>query len=138
MIPIVNVDWVTVIVAAIAAFVVGMLWYSPALFGKKYMKIMGVNEKDMSKNKDKMTGIMAQAFVVEVIMAYVLIHVFAYSQASSIADAVQGAIWLWLGFIATTTYMGVLYEKKSMDWFIMTAGHYLFVLIAMGIVIVSM
>lgn len=138
MVPIVNVDLVTVVVAAIAAFIVGMIWYSPMLFGKKYMKIMGVSEKDMAKNKDKMMGIMVQSIIVSGVMAYVLAHVMAFSQASTFSDAVQGAVWMWLGFIATTTYMLVLYEKKSMDWWIMTAGHYLFALIAMALVIVMM
>ncbi len=138
MVPIVNVDLITVVVAAIAAFIVGMIWYSPALFGKKWMKIMGMSEKDMAKNKDKMMGVMATSLVLSGIMAYVLAHILAFSQASTLADAVQGAVWVWLGFIVTTTYMGVLYEKKSMDWFIMTVGHYLFALIAMALVLVMM
>ncbi len=138
MVPIVNVDLVTVVVAAIAAFIVGMIWYSPALFGKKWMKTMGMSEKDMAKNKDKMMPIMVMSIILSGVMAYVLAHILAFSQASTLADAVQGAVWVWLGFIATTTYMGVLYEKKSMDWFIMTAGHYLFALIAMALVLVMM
>lgn len=138
MVPIVNVDLVTVVVAAIAAFIVGMIWYSPALFGKKWMKTMGMSEKDMAKNKDKMMPIMVMSLILDGVMAYVLAHVLAFSQAATITDAVQGAVWIWLGFIATTTYMGVLYEKKTMDWWIMTAGHYLFALIAMALVLVMM
>ena len=82
--------------------------------------------------------IMVMSIILSGVMAYVLAHILAFSQASTLADAVQGAVWVWLGFIATTTYMGVLYEKKSMDWFIMTAGHYLFALIAMALVLVMM
>lgn len=138
MVPIVNVDMIAVIVAAIAAFIVGMIWYSPMLFGKKWMKIMGVTEKDMGKNKDKMMGIMLSSLVVSGVTAYVFAHILAFSQASTITDAVQGSVWVWLGFVATTLYMGVLYEKKSMDWYILSAGHYLFAIIAMGIVLVSL
>lgn len=134
----VSIDFITVIVAAIAAFVVGMIWYSPALFGKKYMKMMGVSEKDMAKGKDKMMGVMAQTLVVNFVMAYVLAHVLAFATATTLMDAIQGAIWMWLGFIATSTYIAVLYEKKSMDWWVMTAGHYLFSMIAMAIVLVMM
>jgi hypothetical protein len=115
-----------------------MLWYSPALFGKKYMKMMGISEKEMAKNQDKMMPIMIQALILDAIMAYVLVHVLVLFQASSIAEAVQVALWVWLGFIATSTYMLVLYEKKTMDYWIMTAGHYLFALIAIAIVIVTL
>lgn len=138
MMEVVNVDVFSVIVAAIAAFAVGMVWYSPALFGKKWMKLMGVSEKDKSKMKDGMMGVMVKGFVVELIMAYVLAHVLAFSSSTTIMDAIQGAFWVWLGFVATTLYMGVIYEKKSFDWWWISAGHYLAGLIAMGIVLVSM
>ncbi len=138
MMEIVSVDIFAVVVATIAAFVAGFLWYSPALFGKKWMKLMGVSEKDKSKMKDGMTSVMAKGFIVELIMAYVLAHILAFSNSTTIMDAIQGAFWVWLGFVATTLYMGVIYEKKSFEWWWISAGHYLVGLIVMGVVIVSM
>ena len=37
-----NISWLAVIVGAIAAFLVGWLWYSPMLFGKNWAKGSGV------------------------------------------------------------------------------------------------
>ncbi len=138
MIPIVTVNLVSVIAAAIAAFVVGMIWYSPAVFGKKWMKMMGVTEKEMAKGKEKMMGVMATSLVLSVVTAYVLSMVMKIAGANILMDAVQLAFWIWLGFFAAPLYMSVLYEKKSMDWWIITAGHHLAGLLAMGIVLVFM
>ncbi len=37
-----NVNWLAVIVGAIAAFLIGWLWYSPKLFGLKWAEGVGV------------------------------------------------------------------------------------------------
>jgi hypothetical protein len=37
-----NVNWIAVLVGAAAAFLIGWLWYSPMLFGKKWAEGMGV------------------------------------------------------------------------------------------------
>ncbi len=38
-----QINYWAVVLAAVAAFVVGALWYSPLLFGKLYMKVRGMN-----------------------------------------------------------------------------------------------
>ncbi|MDE0590180.1 DUF1761 domain-containing protein [Halocynthiibacter sp. C4] len=38
-----NVSWLAVIVGAVAAFLVGWLWYSPKLFGEKWAEGVGVS-----------------------------------------------------------------------------------------------
>ena len=37
-----NISWLAVVTGAIAAFLVGWLWYSPMLFGKKWAEGVGV------------------------------------------------------------------------------------------------
>lgn len=138
MIQFVMINWVAVIAAAVAAFVAGMIWYSPAMFGKKWMKMMGITEKEMAKQKDKMMGVMVTSLILSAISALVLAHLLIVLNITALFDAVQLAFWIWLGFYATSTYMGVLYEKKSMDWWIISAGHYLVATIAAAIVLVLM
>ncbi len=134
----IDVNYVAVLVAAIAAFAAGMVWYSPAVMGKKYMKVMGKSEKDMKKGMKGMETTMFMGLILNVIMAYVLANILEVTGAWTIMDGVQGAFWLWLGFVATTLYGAVIWEKKSMDWFIISAGHYLVSMLVMGIVLVLM
>ena len=43
-----NVNWLAVCVGAVAAFLVGWLWYSPKLFGTKWAEGVGVTLNDGS------------------------------------------------------------------------------------------
>ena len=40
-----SINWLAAIVAAIASFVLGGAWYSPALFGNAWMKASGMTEE---------------------------------------------------------------------------------------------
>lgn len=44
-------NWVAVILAALSSFVVGFVWYHEAVFGKVWMKLVGVSKKDISSTE---------------------------------------------------------------------------------------
>ncbi|MEK6902034.1 MAG: DUF1761 domain-containing protein, partial [archaeon] len=110
---------------------------SPAVFGKQYFKMLGVTEKDMKAGKKEMMPMMIQTLVVSIVTAYVFAHIIGFSGAVTMMDAIMGAFWVWLGFFATTAYLGVLYEKKSMEMWFIQSGYHLVSLIVMAIVILS-
>jgi hypothetical protein len=43
-----KVNYWAIVVVAIAAFVMGAIWYSPLLFGKAYMEVRGMNPDAMA------------------------------------------------------------------------------------------
>lgn len=43
-----NVDWIASIVAAIAAFVLGGLWYSPIMFAKAWQQDTGLSDEQLN------------------------------------------------------------------------------------------
>lgn len=53
-----NVNWVAVIVGAVLAYALGWLWYSPKLFGKKWMEGIGITP---DHNEPMMPAMIAQA-----------------------------------------------------------------------------
>ena len=66
-----HVNIFAVIVAAISAFAVGGLWYSPKMFGKAWMEEMGFTEEDTPKN-------MGQVFALSFVFSLVAAFVFAW------------------------------------------------------------
>jgi hypothetical protein len=63
-----QVHWLPVLAATVAAFVIGGLWYSPALFGKAWMRANGFSEQDLGKGSQaKIFGI---AFVFTLIRCF--------------------------------------------------------------------
>src|SRR3989338_4979270 len=102
MMQIVNINYLAVLVAAIASMVVGFLWYGP-LFGKMWMKLMNFDKKKGEEAKKKgMRKTIALAFLTSLIMSYILAHFVRYAQAKTIADGAVLDFWLWIGFFATT------------------------------------
>ena len=42
-----SLNWLAIVVATIAYFLLGALWYSPVLFAKKWMELRNINEEDI-------------------------------------------------------------------------------------------
>jgi len=133
------VSYVAILVAAVVSFVIGMLWYSPLLFGKMWIRLSGIDKEKMEKNMKKGMGkVMLFAFIANLVMAYVLsyfINVLRYSMA------VDGAIlgfMIWLGFLATTLLGTVLWEGKPFGLYVINASYNLINLLIMGSIIAAL
>ena len=44
-----DIDWLAVIVAAIASFLVGAVWYSPLLFAKAWQREVGLSDAALAQ-----------------------------------------------------------------------------------------
>lgn len=135
--PNIDVNYLSVLIAAVAAMVIGFLWYGP-IFGKAWMKEMKFSEADKKKAKQKGMGkYYFINFVGALVTAYVLAHFIGFLALSSFSDAFQLAFWTWLGFFAAATLLGgVLWEGKSWKLFLINAGYWLVNLIVMGWILV--
>lgn len=129
------VSYVAVLVAAIAHMVVGFIWYGP-LFGKQWMKLTGLTDKDVAKaKKEGMMKTFALSFVSGLVTAYVLAYTIAYAQIQSAMLAMQVGFWLWLGFAAAVQLPNYLYERKSMKHYAITVGFELVYVLVMAAIL---
>ncbi|MBX4200934.1 DUF1761 domain-containing protein [Candidatus Parcubacteria bacterium] len=133
----VYVNYLAVVVAAVANMALGFVWYGP-LFGKKWMSLMGKTSADIDaqKTKSPMWKGYAIAFAGSLVMAFVLSHflTFAsfYTDSSGIAAGLMVGFWSWLGFVAPVTLGSVLWEGKSWNLWILVNGYYLVSALIMG------
>jgi hypothetical protein len=125
------VNYFAVVVAAIAAFVIGFLWHGP-VFGKQWMKLSNITEADVAAAKNKsMMPQMVAAFVQQLVMAYVLAHFVIVWSVADLLGAATLAFWIWLGFIATVLLNGVLWEKRTVPLYLFNIVYHLVSLFAM-------
>src|SRR3989344_456749 len=101
-----------VIVAAIGSMILGFLWYGP-LFGKAWMAEMKINPKKAAAAKKGMGKSYSALFLSAVVMAYVLGYFLNILCATTTSIAAYVAFWIWLGFIATKSLGGILWEGKT-------------------------
>jgi len=132
----VDVNILAVIVAAIASFVLGMLWFSPVLFGKAWMKEMGITAEKIEASKKKgMAKEMIVAVINAIVAAYVLAYFLGIAALAGVGSPITIAILIWLGFMATIFVDGVLWEEKSMRLFAIQSGNRLAAVILMTLIV---
>jgi len=72
------------LVAAIAGMLIGAFWYSPLLFGKLWMRLSGLTEKQLNEAKKKGMGkLYFIAFIGILVMSYVLAHFVDYTESTT-------------------------------------------------------
>jgi hypothetical protein len=134
----VGINYVSVLFAAIASFILGGLWYSPFLFDNLWAKLSNFSKADMAKAKKKsMTPQYFATFIYLLIMAFVLSLFISFAEAATMAESLEVAFWLWLGFIATTTLSTVLWEGKSFKLYLLHNAHNLVSLLIMAAVMAA-
>lgn len=134
-----SVNILAVVVAAVASMAVGFVWYSPMVFGKMWMGMMGKSAKDTAgmKKNSNMPMIMGVGYLSTLIMAYVLAVFIHIAGANTPTAGARVAFWAWLGFVATVTLGSVLWEKKPVQLYMLNAAHYLVALLVMGAVLAA-
>jgi hypothetical protein len=134
----VPINFIAVLLAALASFAIGWVWYS-ALFGKTWRRLAGLSLEDMKSMEMSPLGASIGGILTALLMAYVLAHGIefgnAYLNTGGIEGGLQGAFWYWLGFAVPLTAGVYLWEGKSWKLWAINAGYYLVALLAMGAII---
>lgn len=128
----VELNFVTVLIAAVASMVVGSLWYSPVLFAKQWVKLVKLSENEM---KAGMVRSMIIASVLALVEAYVLAYFVKYSGATTAAGGMLTGFWAWLGFVATTVGVQGVFENRPNQLTMINLGHHLVNLLVMGAIL---
>jgi hypothetical protein len=118
-----EVNFVEVIVAAIATMIVGMLWYGP-LFGKAWAKLNNMNMNDKSLKK-KMRPAYFGSFLASIIMAAILSVVLGSFAVMDVGDALLIGLVSWAGPVATTMLINYAWAGKSFKLFMIDSFHHL-------------
>jgi hypothetical protein len=127
-----GVNWVAVIVATVAYSVIGFVWFSRQVFGQRWAASIG--RELPAPGQVPLTSLVGSV-VVGLVTAYVLAVVAQAVGAATLADGAILGFLAWLGFVATSSLGGVLFEGRSTTWFTIAAGYWLVSLVVMGAII---
>lgn len=135
-----SINLISVFVAAIAAFIVGFMFHGP-LFGKLWMKLANIHPTGKEKFSD-MIPQMLKNLLANIICAYVLaMFIFTtasyYNNVGNIIGGMGIAFWAWLGFVATSTSMDVIWMGKSKNLWLFEITSSLASFLVMGAVIAA-
>lgn len=113
-------NYLAVLVSAIAVFALGSLWYTPILFGNVWMKEVGMTQEDAEK------GDVAKTFGLGFVFILVMCLALAMFLRDSGYTVMQGAKWgVYAGFglMGATVALNAIYERKSWTYIAINAGY---------------
>jgi hypothetical protein len=126
----ITVNYMAVVIAAIAGFLVGWGWYT--VFGKVWMEALG-----KKKNKDCKPS--PVPFIIVgvscLLMAWMLAGLMGHLSDITVRGGIISALFVWLGFVVTTVGSNQAFQGFKPVVTAIDAGHWLAVLVVMGAII---
>ncbi|TGR21503.1 MULTISPECIES: DUF1761 domain-containing protein [unclassified Mesorhizobium] len=125
------VNWMAVVAAAVVAWLFGAAWYMA--LSKPRLKAAKLDPATMKKSPLPFVI----SFIAELIMALVMalvVGAMTGGEPTWLAGLIFGFV-LWLGFVATTLSVNHRYENFGWDLTLIDGGHWLGVLLIIGVVI---
>jgi hypothetical protein len=133
---------VSVLVAAVAAFILGFLFHGPVT-GKLWMKLANIHPTGNEKLSD-MIPQMLWNFLANIVTAFVLGGIIWAVSSSPIIGALtwyRGAIlgvWVAVGFIATSSAMEVIWMGRNYKLWLFEVGCSIVVMAVMGAILAGL
>lgn len=124
------VDWIAVLVATVVAFVLGGLWYSPALFAKPWQRDTGLSDEQLdAASKGRIFG---GSFILIFIGATVFSLFLGPDPALGFAVGAGAAAGItWVAFSFGVNY---LFELKPIRLFFINGGYHAIQFTLFGVV----
>jgi len=128
-------NWLAIIAAAAAGFIVGGIWYGPVM-GKKWMGAAGLTEEQVKSGN--MGLIFGTTFVLSLVASTTLAHLLTYFPGMPLSTVMMIAMGVALGFIIPAIGTNYLFSQKSRTLFLIDATYWLLFYAAMGAVHASL
>jgi hypothetical protein len=125
------VNWIAIIVATIAAMVIGFIWYSNMGFGKSWQALSG-HIMGQGQAVGPLYALTALAALVECIALSWFISSTGYKTGAG--GAIIG-LYAGLGFIATAFFSQVLFAGRPPRLYAIDAGYQVFQAVVLGAII---
>jgi len=130
-----HVNYLAVLVAAVAVFVLGWLWYSPLLFYKPWMRLRGMDPVAAMAGAKMPGGKLLIELARCLVLAYVIARFVALLGVSSWMGAVHFGLFLWIGFPVIILTGSVLWENIPWKVAAIHAGDWLVKLLVIPIIV---
>lgn len=125
-----------VVLAMASSMLVGTVWYAKPVFGRVWMKMVGLDDQKASKGAGRA---IAGTVIVSLITAYVIACAAFISHNffanSFLVDSLLTAFWLWLGLTAARFITHDLFEQRPWKLTLLNISHEFVTVMIMGLII---
>ena len=124
-------SWVAIIVATVAAMIIGFIWYGNWGFGKSWMALAG-RPMGEGQQPGPLYALTALAALVECIALSWFISTTGYKTGAG--GAIIG-LYAGLGFVATAMFSEVIFAGRPPRLYAINAGYQVFQAVVLGAII---
>jgi Protein of unknown function (DUF1761) len=134
-----GINYLAIFIAAVAGWLAGAVYYG--VLAKPWVaahgKTMEAFKAEQAAHKGTIHAWLpfALAFLAELAMAYVLAGLVGHLGAVTIRSAVISGLFVWAGFMVTTMLVNNAFGGQRYMLTVINSGHWLAVVIVMGVVI---
>ncbi len=128
-----EINWLAVIVAAIAYFALGALWYT-ALFGKKWIAYQGIDVNDPEMKKG--SGAIMFTSLIWMLVATICIALLVERlELTEMISGIKIGLLAGIGFAFTSISISYLYIKKPFGLHIIDGLYHVVGYVIVGIIL---
>ncbi len=130
-----GINYLSVVVAAVVAWVAGALYYG--VLSQSWIAALGKSKETLMPNGRPTTPTFILSFVCELVMAFALAGAVGHLGPGQVTlqNGLISALILWGGFILTTFAASYAYAHNQTKLLAIDAGHWLIVMAIMGVII---
>jgi hypothetical protein len=115
-------NFLPIIVATVVYFMLGAVWYSPALFSKSWS---AMQPEDVMKEKSNLPIMLSMTFVLNFVISIAMALLVALTNTGTIIGGAKLGLLTGAGFSATTMGINYLYGKRSFKLFLIDGGYHI-------------
>jgi len=125
-----------IIVSSFVTFAINTFWYSPLLFGDRWMKILGIKTEDLDNMRE--SGII-QKYLAElslILVNFIAIGFIMYvTDAQTVLDGIFITFIVWLSFSLTHSLRELIWENRPLNLILIKESGLLIAYIAGGAIL---
>ncbi len=125
------INYWAVLTAAVASFIIGGLWYSPALFYRTWMRAAALTEEQLRHGN--MAVIFGGSLLLQLLAAFVL-AMFLGAEADIVFGATAGFM-VGAAWVATAFGVVYLFERRPLALFFINGGYNVVAYTVMGAIL---
>ncbi|HEX6208330.1 MAG TPA: DUF1761 domain-containing protein [Actinomycetota bacterium] len=126
-----EVNYLAAVIAALAYFAIGALWYSPMLFSKPWQRAIGLVPQEGQSPSPMLFVVTGIAYFVQ---AVTLGAIARSTGATDLVDGLVLGIFVSMGIIAMGLWVNVSYEQRATSLLWINAGNALVGIVVMSII----
>jgi len=132
-----EINHLAVVLAVVAAMIVGFIFYMPAVFGRRWMNMVGHTEESVQGGGPPLLSplVIAAGFITAYTLAGVAFLSHEFYGGSFFVSAFISAWILWLGFTASRMLVHDLFDTRTLGITALSALNELITVTAMALVI---